>query len=185
MRYIDIDFVRRPRRPVIELVLLFAALILLTDRILDWHALDAENEQSLTRIAGLEDRLRKQARQRTLHEKAPDPQLVRQQTQDGKVLTALTYPWAQVLSIVEKPDVQDVTLLAFNHDIEVRQGRLIVEAKDIQSLGKYVEQLNQASADSLRWRWYIASYQLQQQNSPATVKATVLTGESPHTVGRP
>ncbi len=175
MRPIDIDFVRRGRRPVIEAVLLFAALVLLTDRILDWHALHAEQKRSLARIAALKDRLQQQEHQRLLRVKESDPQLERQLAQENKVLAALTYPWSQIFAIVEKPEVQGVALLSFSHDIETRQVRLIVEALDIQAVGKYVEQLNDASKDSLQWQWYIASYQLQPQNNPATVKATVLT----------
>jgi hypothetical protein len=173
MKRIDIDFIRRRRRPVIEVAVLLAALVLLGDRIHEWQALEAERQQSVARIAELEKRL--QQRQRTLQEKEPDSGIARRQAQNSKVHAALTYPWPQLLAIVETPDMAGVALLSFTHDSEAHQVRLTMEALDVQTVGKYVKQLNQASSGSGQWQWYVSNYQLQSQNSPVTVKATILT----------
>ncbi len=175
MKPIDIDFIRRRRPPVVALALLFAALVLLADRIADWRALEDAQAQSLARIAALEGQLERRTRLHAQQQQQPDPQARRRQAQNDKVLAALSYPWARVLAIVEQPDMQGVALLSFGHDAEASQVRLTVEGGDLPAIGRYVEQLNRASTGQMPWQWYVASYQLQTQNNPATVRATVLT----------
>jgi hypothetical protein len=175
MKPIDIDFIRRQRPPVVPLALLFAALVLLADRAADWRALEAAQAQSLARIASLEAQLERRARLHAQQRQQPDPQAQRQQVQNDKALAALSYPWSQVMAIVEQPDMQGVALLSFSHAAEASQVRLTVEGGDLPAIGRYVEQLNQGSAGRMPWQWYVAGYQLQTQNNPATVRATVLT----------
>jgi hypothetical protein len=172
---IDIDFIRRRRLPVVPLALLFAALVILADRVADWRALETAQAQLLARIASLEGQLERRERVRAQQRQQPDPAARHQQAQNDKVLAALAYPWAQVLAIVEQPDMHGVALLSFGHDAEARQVRLTVEGADLPAIARYVEQLNQAGAGRMAWQWYVAAYQLQTQNAPTTVRATVLT----------
>jgi ferric-dicitrate binding protein FerR (iron transport regulator) len=174
MKRIDIDFIRARRLPLVALVLLFAGLVILADRVADWRALTATHEASLARIEALEGQLARRTRLRAQQEAQPDPRTERQQAQDKKVLAALAYPWPRVLAIVEQPDMQGVALLSFSHDADTSRVRLTVEGGDLPAIGRYVEQLNQASRERMPWQWYVASYQ-QTQNTPATVKATILT----------
>jgi hypothetical protein len=80
-----------------------------------------------------------------------------------------------VLSTIEHPEVEGVALLSFNHDASTRQVTLTVEALNGPALSNYVDQLNEASMEPLRFQWYVANYELQSQKNPATIKATVQT----------
>lgn len=163
---IDIDFVRRRRVPVLELALLLAAFAILLHRIAVWRELAIDEQGARARVEALERQLVQQERaerQRTV-EAAPLAERRRQRLE--RVAAALDYPWERILSVIEAPDMQGITLQSFSHDVADREVRLSIDAADLQSLARYVEQLNKASFGKSQISWYVTGYQVQTAGGP-------------------
>lgn len=102
-----------------------------------------------------------------------DPEAQRRAQEQRKIMTALQYPWTRILSTMEQADSNDVAILSLSHEQAAGQTQISIEALDTQALVRFVDALNDGG-DEGGQHWYLASYQLQPQNMPPTVKAMVL-----------
>ena len=87
-----------------------------------------------------------------------------------KISKELRYPWNQVFAPIEQSNEPGVALLNLLHDQATEHTQLVVEAIDTTALIRYVARLNEGDDDN---PWYIATYQIQTQSTPNTVKATI------------
>lgn len=102
-----------------------------------------------------------------------DPQAQRRAQEQQKILAALQYPWTRILSTMEQADSNEVAILSLSHEQSAGQTQITIEALDTPALVRFVDALNEGGDEGGR-HWYMASYQLQPQNAPPTVKALVL-----------
>lgn len=166
----ELEFIRRRRVPWLGLVFLAAALIVGGSVLWKWNALQNERESREARVQELKNQWQHLQQARKAQENA-SPEAQQQKKGEEKIIASLTYPWNRVLADIEQPNDEKTAILSFSHDQSSSQTQLSVEAADVPALVRFVDKMNE---DDDRKRWYIASYQVQNQNVPVTVKATIL-----------
>lgn len=171
MTKLQLEFVSQRRIPWFGLTFLSVTLIWSAFVAVKWIDLRNRNQQSQAQVLELERLLKEKNAKAQQVRLAMDPAMERHANEQKKVLKALTYSWNQVFAAIEQAASDNVAILSFTHDQATSDSQLSVEALDVAALVRFVEKLNEADPDK---RWYIASYQMQPQNSPQTVRGIIL-----------
>lgn len=87
-------------------------------------------------------------------------------------VSALTIPWGDLLSAIEKSDTQDVALLNLNPSSKKQQVILSGEAKNLQSVLTYIQKLE---AQPMLENTYLQKHSVDEANISKPVKFTVFT----------
>jgi hypothetical protein len=170
MMTMELEFIRRRRVPWAGLAFFAITLIVGAAVFWKWNALRAEEESKEAHIQALEDEW-KHLQQVAKAQEDVSPEVQQKKKSEEKIVASLAYPWNRVLADMEQSNVEKTAILSFSHDQGSGETQLSVEAADVPALVRFVDKMNEGDN---RKRWYIASYQVQTQNMPVTVKATVL-----------
>lgn len=179
---LQLEFIRRRPIPWMGLFCMASALIWGAVLLAESIALREVAKRDAQRAVQLETALKEQhlAALKQLARSAPETQ--RRQKEQEKVIATLRYPWTRVLSTIEQADSNDVAMLTLSHERATGQTQISLEALNVQGLVHFVDALNESGESDRdssgeagsRAQWYMTNYQIQPQNSPQTVKATVL-----------
>lgn len=178
---LQLEFIRRRRVPWLGLFCMGCALA--------WGAVLLAESLALREVAML-DAQRAIQLEHTLKERRlaalklqakSDPETLRRQKEQEKIIAALRYPWTRVLSTIEQADSNEVAVLSLSHEQAGGQTQIALEALDSQALVHFVNALNEGSSTNFPGEkvdgealWYITNYQSQRQDGPQTVKGTIL-----------
>ncbi|MQA37346.1 hypothetical protein [Rugamonas aquatica] len=171
MMHLGLDFVARRRRPWAWYLALAAAGVCGALMLAQYLQLQRETQRAAAQLARLETQSKQQQRAQLLRNAAAAALAARLKGEQ-QVAAALNYPWNNVLSTLELADLSGIAVLAFSHEQAGARSELTLEAADIDALSRFVDSLNEG-ADEGR-RWYVSSYQVQQQANPVTLRAVVL-----------
>lgn len=179
---LQLEFIRRRPIPWLGLFCMACALLWGAVLLAESIALREVAKRDAQRAVQLEMVL-KERHLATLKQQArSDPETQQRQKEQEKVIATLRYPWTRVLSTIEQADSNDVAMLSLSHDQASGQTQITLEALNIHGLVHFVDGLNEngesdreSSGDAgSHAQWYMTNYQIQPQNSPQTVRATVL-----------
>jgi hypothetical protein len=171
MMRLELQFIHTRKIPWIGLSVLCGTFIATLFVNHTWVNLKASVSNLQERSSTLTVKLKEQQRLMMQSQMEVSPAEELRKSEQKKILTALQYPWSRVLASIELPDEKDVAILSFKHDQESQISQLNVEALAMQSIIRFVEKMNKGDTAN---HWYIASYQIQNQHAPATVKASIL-----------
>lgn len=179
---LQLEFIRRRRIPWAGLLCVICALVWGGPLLVESITLREVAMRDTLRAGQLELALKERHRAALRQQAQSDPETQRRQKEQENIIAALRYPWTRVLSTIEQADSNDVAILSLSHEQVTGQTQITLEAVNVQGLVHFVNALNEgidsdrdSSGDtSSRAQWYITSYQIQPQNNPQTVKATVL-----------
>lgn len=167
---LNLDFVPRRGRSWPAIGLLTLALAAGGYMLARWCQLQQESERLQSQLTQVELRI-KAARLEAQRRAAISPEMAARLAEVRKLRAALRYPWNNVLSTLEQADSTGIAISSFSHDQSGGRSQLNVEAIDVEALTRFVDSLNEGleGVDG----WHIATYQVQQQASPVTVKAVI------------
>lgn len=167
---LEMEFFPRKDLPVAGLVFLAVAAALAALQFARAGQLRADLEQKQNQVARLDHGVQSRARAAsvTVAATAEQEQLIKAQKD---MLDELRYPWNRLMAEVEQNDRKSVALLSFSHSQASKMTLISVEALSVGELVGYVNALN---GDQSEIHWYLASHQLQNQKSPATVKGEIV-----------
>lgn len=179
---LQLEFIRRRPIPWLGLFCMGCALVWGATLLAESITLREVAMRDAQRAGQLELALKEHHRAALRQQEKSDPETQRRQKEQEKIIAALRYPWARVLSTIEQADSNDVAMLSLSHEQMTGQTQITLEALNVEGLVHFVDALNEgvdsdrdSSGDtSSRAQWYITTYQIQPQNNPQTVKATVL-----------
>lgn len=170
MATMDLEFIHRRRVSWSGLVFLAISLVISAGVLWKWNTLKAGERSKEVRVQALEDEWRRMQQAAKAQDDA-SPEAQQKKKSEEKIMSSLNYPWNRVLAELEQSNEEKTAILSFSHDQSSGETQLSVEASDVPALVRFVDRMNEGDD---RKRWYIASYQVQSQNTPVTVKATVL-----------
>lgn len=171
---LDLDFVRRANFPWVASAFLFFSVLFFAKQAFVWFELNEKIKLDSARIEQLQRELKIKKRAAQAAIDAQHARMVERAKDEASVLKAIQYPWNQVLSTLEQASTPKVAVLSFYHDAATGDTKITAEAAEVASLAEFIAELNsgrQAGRDPI---WYLASYQIQSQNVPATVLGTIL-----------
>ncbi|MBB5368332.1 MULTISPECIES: hypothetical protein [unclassified Janthinobacterium] len=177
---LQLEFIEQRRVPWLGLLFLAISLggagVALTESL----ALREAASSHVQRASQLEQALQERRRSILQQQAKNDPEKQRQQKEQAKIIATLRYPWTRVMASIEQADANDVAMLSLSHEQTTGLTQITLEALDTQALVRFVDALNEGGDDggdvgTQNKPWYIASYQLQPQNNPQTVKGVVLS----------
>lgn len=174
MTTLEFEFIRRRRLAWVSGITFALMLTWCGSLGMRWHTLSQQQEQKEASIASLGRAIDAQRRKSAEAKRKADPLRAQRASEEGQVRLALGYPWNGVFKSLENADGEHLAVLSFAHDQSTGSSRLSVETMDVTTLTAFAERLNQGDPKA---RWYIASYHLHPQNTPATVIAEMLQGK--------
>ncbi|MEX0139516.1 hypothetical protein MRBLMS1_000272 [Massilia sp. LMS1-1-1.1] len=179
---LQLEFIRRRPIPWMGLFCMVCTLIWGAVLLAESIALREVAKRDAQRAGQLELVLQERRRAAQQQQAKSDPETQRRQKEQEKIVAALRYPWTRVLSTIEQADSNDVAMLTLSHEQVTGQTQITLEALNVHGLVHFVDALNESgesdrdsSGDAgSRAQWYMTIYQIQPQNNPQTIKATVL-----------
>jgi hypothetical protein len=174
MTRLDLDFVQRTNFPWLATVFLVLSLGFCARQVTVWIEWRGQIERDNAQIDRLERELKVKRRTAEAALGAQREALAERIKDETKVLKSTQYPWNRVLSTLEQADTGKVAVLSFFHDAATGETKITAEAMDVAALEEFIEKLNADGESGQVPTWYLASYQLQVQNVPATVLGTIL-----------
>jgi hypothetical protein len=174
MTRLDLDFVERTSFPWLATVFLVLSLAFCARQVTVWIEWREQIERDNAQIDRLERELKVKRRAAEAAISAQREALAERTKDETKVLKSTQYPWNRVLSTLEQADTGKVAVLSFSHDAATGETKITAEAMDVAALEEFIERLNADGESGQVPIWYLASYQLQLQNVPATVLGTIL-----------
>lgn len=163
---LNLEFVSRRRLPWISMALCLVAGLCCAIAVADWLAVRGSQRQLLARINAAERSL-VEARVMPAADvaKLESARKIQEQLRES-----LAYPWNRVMAEVEQVDNKDVAILSLTHAHGAGGTQLTVEALDVGALVRFVDRLNE---DTRAKDWYLASYRIEPQATPPTVKGFI------------
>jgi len=171
MVMLELEFIRRRRIPWLGLAFLMATTCWCAVEAGKWCDLSAIVQDNQEHVASIEHSLKEARRMNLLAQTNISPAVAQRLKDHAAMVAALRYPWSQVLATMERGSTKEVAILALTHEQGAGGTQLTVEAAGLASLTGYVKKMNEIDHAN---RWYLANYQIQYQNNPVTVKATIL-----------
>ena len=168
MRRIHLEFIQQRNTPWVGIIFLVAAFACTAISANVWSKMQAAGDRRQARIVQLERTIKDKQALESKSQSSIDPHEQARRQDEKKVLRTLSYPWNRVFANIEQFSGKDVAILSMAHDQKSGETQLAVEGLDLPALIRFVDQMNEAEDSK---RWYIASYQIQFQNNPATVRA--------------
>ncbi len=171
MAQLHLEFIPRRRIPWLGISVLVITIAWGGVVGFNWFNLRASGLRQQAQLSTLDQTLKEKKRLVMQSQSNIDPAVEQRLKAQTKMVAALTYPWNRVLAMVEQAEAKDVAILTFVHDQSAHNTQLSVEGLDVAALISFVEQLNEGNPAG---RWYMASYQVQSQNTPQTVRANIV-----------
>jgi hypothetical protein len=178
---LQLEFIRRRRVPWWGLFCMGCALLWAAVLLAESVALHEVATQNAQRAVQLELTLKERRLAALKLQAKSDPETLRRQKEQEKIIAALRYPWTRVLSTIEQADSNEVAVLSLSHEQAGGQTQIALEALDSQALVHFVNALNEENSGNLageagnvQAQWYITNYQSQRQDGSQTVKGTIL-----------
>lgn len=171
---LELEFIRRKHIPWFGLIFLLCVAIGTAFEINEWRLLNSLSLSKQEHILVLEKILKDKQQKLLQSEEVISPASALRIKEHKKIQSTLNYPWNRVLATIEQTEVDDVAILSLIHEQSSGKSQLAVEALDAAALIRFVNKLNDGEQGSESTIWYIADYQGLSQNSPPTVKATIL-----------
>ena len=164
MRSISLDFIKRPRFSARLIALIWLGLIFVA--LSYWL-----HEQKAVELYRMQKKLAvlKQAGQ-AMPKNTSTPESQSVQKEIGSALQRLALPWGTLFVAIEAPSNESVVLLELQPDVERSQVLLTGEAKDFESLGRYVEELEDQEVLN---NVYLVSHQVQLQSPVRQIRFVV------------
>ena len=171
MNRLELDFIERRAWPWgwIALLTLCSAWTL-CQLVLLWQVNRRYLDDGLA-LASLQQRQSQQRQAVDALRQEAEPALKRQVEARRQASAELHYPWSEVFTAIEYPELREVAILSFRHEQSLGRSELSLEALSFSALSNVLQELNENNSGR---RWYIANYQPQPQNTPSTVKAQLL-----------
>lgn len=169
---LTLNFVPPRRRFTAALVLLAVAAVIAFVFIVQWYHFHQQSVRLQSQLTQIESAIKAKQRDEKARNEV-SPATAARTKEENRILSALRYPWNNVLSSLESSDMTGIALLSLSHEQSSGRTQLSVEAIDIEALTRFIDSLNDGIEQGDRW--YVSSYQVQQQANPVTVKAVVIS----------
>jgi len=167
-----LQFVNRDTIPWWGLTVLGCMLVVITVVANSWFTLHLGIEADTEQVIQIQEKIKTQKRIQLQSQNTKSPAEIQRIKEHAKITHALNYSWNQVFADIEQTQENGVAILAFSHDQSTGVSLLTLEALETPAIIRYVKKLN---GDGVEGRWYISNYQVQLQNTPQTVKASVIS----------
>jgi hypothetical protein len=155
MKPLHLDFVERPRLPVVALLSILIGAVWGMATLYEWRDIRSNVQLAERRRENLSRLIQERRKARTQGQAAADagPELDAWR----QVQRNLNYPWNQIFSTVEQSRPPNLRMASLDYGQSSSKGAMSVEANDLETITEFVRALNEGLEGN---QWYIAGYKI-------------------------